>query len=210
MSPWIVVGGVLVGGALLWAGTAAAADDECEVTLEYGFPYWLCGVMLRKCETEAEIVWLWDVAAIDDVTFGADAMAIEDWPDRSLGFGQAADERAANEAALAWVDAHQSFVMTGGKRGPLAQRTDDFLASLTPLQYADLLLVFDAIDPRIEGWVDELRVAADDEAFMHTGNSIAAVVGRADQDKLQTDILDALGFSKAWELKGILEGAGVL
>lgn len=212
MNPWVIAGGIaVVGAVVLTASVAAASEGDCEVTAEYGFPYWLCAVMIRRCETgdENAPLWLWDVATLEHVRLGAE-MAIEHWPEPSLHFGQALNERAANDAAIAWIDANHGFVESGGKRGPLATRTEDFLAGLSPVQLDALRAVFEGIDPGIEGLIDRMRVAADDLEYRQIARQVGHKLQAADQDALQQAILDALGIGKALTLKGILDDAGVL
>jgi hypothetical protein len=210
VSPWVIAGAVLGAGALLYASTAAAAEEELTLVAEYGFPYWQCGVMIRHLKGPAGELWLWDIASLEDVEFGEEAMSVESWPEPSLHFGQSQTERFANEAALAWVDAHQSFVLSGGERGPLAERIEAFLAALTPLELDELLDIFGAIDPAIGPHIEALRVAPTDAVFLEHSAKIGALLESTDQDALQSDILAAIGWGNGLTLKGILDEAGVL
>lgn len=217
MNPWIVAAGFIIGGGILAYASNASAESDCEVVDEWAYPHLGLAVLLfRVCEdTDGETRVLWDVAHIDDVTIGED-FEVTEWPDESLFTGQAPDAETATDEATAWVDSNMEFIATGGERGPLALRVEDFLAGLSPGQLDELREIF-----RFEGtavsdawpYVTALRVAPTDDDFMDIGEQLGnklAFLTDTERKALQTDILSAVGFMNSLTLKGILEDAGVM
>ena len=200
---------IVAGGVLMYA-TAARAAPECEIDTEYAIPYWLSALMIRECENEdGSTVWLWDVALLADVTIGEEGEVLE-WPDASIAFGQEASEDDAIKGAIAWVDANQSFVEQGGARGPLADRTERFLADLAPAELSGLRVVFDEANPAIWPLIEQMRVAETDPEYLELADSIGPYLADVDRGELQDQILDAIGFGNGLSLRSILADAGVL
>jgi len=216
---WLVGGALVVGGIVVYAGRAAARTGGCEVTEEWVSPYMMAAILFRKC-TEAngdgtyrERV-LWDVALLEDVTIGPDFQA-ERWPAESLYTGQANNEDAAVGEAMAWIDANVGFVASGGARGPLALRVEEFLAGLSPAQVDELRAIFAFEGTAVsDAWpyVEQLRTAATDETFMELGQQLGnklALLTDAERSAMERGILSAVGFGGGLTLRGILQDAGV-
>jgi len=214
MNPWTIAGAILTAGIVLYATTARAASD-CEIGLEVVNPYMGFGaILLRECHTPDRTYWLWDVALIEEVVIGEGGTP-EAWPEESLGFGQTDTQDEAMAAAIEWTDANLDFVLGGGERGPLAQRTEDFLVELTPDQLEELRETFRFPEPIGDAWLDveRLRTAATDDLFVEMAGDLGArleALGEDDRGAFEDDILEAIGILNGITLKGILTDAGVL
>lgn len=214
MNPWTIGAALLAAGVILYA-TTARAGEECEIGDQAVTPHMgFAAILLRECHTSTGTRWLWDVALIEDVTIGKAGFP-DEWPEESLGFGQAADQHLAMDAAIEWVDANLDFVLGGGDRGPLAQRTEDFLLDLAPDQLAELREIFRFEDPVGDAWpdVESLRTTATDEEFVEAAEALGARLQALTDDErseFESDILSAIGISSGLTLRGILSDAEVM
>lgn len=215
VNPWYIAGAIVIGGVVLFASQVASAAPECEIGVEAVTPYLgVTAILLRECRTEGETHWLWDVAMIEDVVIGEGATP-EEWPEESLGFGQADDQDMAMSEAMAWVDEHVDWLLEGGPRGPLAQRTEDFLAELAPTQLADLRELFAFDEPIGDGWpaVERLRTATSDEEYREIAADLGDRLQQLTDDELaafKDDVLEAIGMLHGLTLRSILTDAGVM
>lgn len=218
MNPWTIAAIIGIGGVVLLA-TRRAAAAECEFGLEYAFPHIIPGhgpvaIMVRECVIGEDTIWLWDVAGLGEVELGED-FSVDQWPEVSLAFGQAPSQDEAVAEATAWVEGNVAFVAAGGERGPLAQRVEDFLAGLAPGEFEGLRQIFafeDTATGDVWPYIEQLRTATTDEAFIEIGETIGskmALLSEEKQDALPWDVMDVIGAGKGLELKQILSDAGV-
>jgi hypothetical protein len=215
MNPWVVAGVIGIGGLVVLAGSSASASPGCTIVDEWVIPFGLAAVLMRVCETEgAATLVLWDVAMLEDVEIGEE-WAPDTWPDKSLFYGQSDTAVAAIDAAGEWIEANTAWLQAGGTRGPLAQRLEGFLAELTPQELDQLQAIFAFEGTAVsDAWpyVDALRVAATDQAFIEIGEDLGYKLGlltEAERSQLQTDLLATVGILRGLTLKNLLADAGV-
>ena len=214
MNPWTIAAAIVGVGVALYAATVRAGE-ECEIGTEAVTPYMgFSAILLRECHTTDRTYWLWDVAMTQDVQIG-EAGVPEVWPEESLGSGQADDQHRAMDDAITWVDANLEFVLGGGERGPLAQRTEDFIGELTPGQFAELREVFRFDEPVGDAWLDveRLRTTGSDEEYMEIARDLGArleALTADEREAFEDEILEAIGILNGITLRGILTDAGVI
>ena len=213
MNPWAIAGVIVGAGALLFAATAAAAEPECTFGEQVAFPHMgLAAIMLRECNLgDGRVVWMWDVAALEDVAIGP-SFQPEQWPE-SLAFGQEPTKEEANDAAMNWVDQNLDFITGGGERSPFAERVEGFLARQSPQTLEDLREIFEFEGTAVsDAWpyVEALRVASTDEQFCQRARALTqklSFLSEDEQAQLRNDLMSTLGFLDALELKTILDEA---
>ena len=215
MNPWAIAAAIVGAAGIVLFATAARAGEECEIATEAVTPYMgFSAILLRECHTADRTYWLWDVALTEDVEIG-EAGRPEVWPEESLGRGQTDDQDQAIVAAMEWVDDNLDFVLGGGERGPLAQRTEDFLGELTPGQFAELRETFRFAEPIGDAWLDveQLRTTASDSEYIEIARGLGGRLDNLTADEradFEDDILEAIGIINGITLRGILSDAGVM
>ena len=215
LNPYLVAGGIIIIGGLFIASTASASGGDCEVVEEFVTPFLTTAIMMRRCTREGEPdVVIWDVAMLGDVEIGED-FAPKVWPEESMFHGRAESYDTAVDEAMAWVQENIAWLESGGERGPLATRVEDFLTGLTPVEFAALREVFrfDGGSSDVWPYIDQLRTSTTDESFDEVASTIGhklALLSDDAQSAMQSDVLSAVGFGNGWDLKNLLSDAGIL